>query len=186
MEFEEAVVWVRGLALPHKYAVESHPSSYEGRAALFFVSPRFGVPDLVKISGAFKTTGRAFETAERLERCTPKAVPFITAEGFGPVLAKLCEVVLRAVGFESRFTFKSGQAPHEVRATVGPFGRRQGVLRLVRSGRRRPKPAGDARKHVSVLEALPAWKVVGFMEEVDARGPRGPKALTRGEADLSY
>ena len=141
---------------------------------------------MVKISGAVKTPGRAFEEKERLERFLKGAVSTIIEEGSGPVLAERREALLRKVGFESKRPFKSGQAPHEVRPTVGPSGRRQGVLCLVRSGRGRPKPAGIVRCYVSVLEALPAWEIVGFMAEVDARGPHRSEALARSEADLSH
>ena len=57
---------------------------------------------------------------------------------------------------------------------------------MVRSGRGRPKPEGIVRCYVSVLEALPAWEIVGFMAEVDARGPHRSEALARSEADLSH
>ena len=132
---------------------------------------------MVKISGAVKTPGRAFEEKERLERFLKGAVSTIIEEGSGPVLAERREALLRKVGFESKRPFKSGQAPHEVRATVGPFSGRQGLLCLVRSDRRGSQPEGIVRCYVSVLEALPARKVVGFMAEVDTRGPHRSEAL---------
>ena len=141
---------------------------------------------MVKISGAVQTPGRATETAERLERFITSAVSTIIEEGFGPVLAERREVVFRAVGFESRRPVASGKAADEVRSTVSPFSGRQGLLRLVRFDSRGPKPEGGPGRYVSVFEAVPARKVVGFMEEVDARGPHCSEALARSEADLSH
>ena len=107
MVFTEAVLWVRGVARRRKDAVESDASLGEGRAAVLVVSARFGVPDLVKISGAVQTPGRATETAERLERFITSAVSTIIEEGFGPVFAERREVVFRKVGRARRRSFKS-------------------------------------------------------------------------------
>ena len=141
---------------------------------------------MVKISGAVQTPGRATETAERLERFITSAVSTIIEEGFGPVLAERREALLRKVGRARRFPFESGEAAHEVRAAPRAFSGRQGLLCLVRFNSRGSKSEGGPGRHVSVLEAVPAWKIVGFMEEVDARGPHLYEALTRGEADLSH
>ena len=108
MVFTETVLRVRGLALPHKYALESDASIGEGRAAVLVVPARARVPDVVKIGSAFKTPGRATQEEERLERFLKGAVSTIIEEGFGPVLAERREALLRKVGFESRRPFKSG------------------------------------------------------------------------------
>jgi len=55
----ETVLRVRGVARYRKDALKSYPSIGEGRAALFFLSARFGVPDLAAPRGALAAPGRA-------------------------------------------------------------------------------------------------------------------------------